>query len=63
MGDEFWIQTLFDYSLPARISWIAFHLRRPLISDLYELATIICEELENAGWFAINFLNQNWTYF
>lgn len=47
---------MFDSSLPARtVSWIAFLFRRPLISDLYELATIMCEEVENAGWFAINF--------
>lgn len=43
-------------SLPVRmVSWIAFLFRRLLISDLYEPATIMCEELENVGWFAINF--------
>lgn len=38
-------------TLPASlISWFTFLFRRPLINDLYELAQIVCEELENAGW-------------
>lgn len=40
--------------LSSLISWFAFLFRKELIIDLYELPTLLYEELENRRWLEIN---------
>ena len=40
--------------LSSLISWFAFLFRKQLIIDLYELPTLLYEELENRRWLEIN---------